>query len=135
MPINSSLYISGSVGVGGLNKRDDVTAVQQRLNDFMNPPRQKLAVDGLSGPKTARVIRDFQKSVMGFRRGDGRVDPDGKTIREAGIPQGFDGSRRKPVDRKNGAAQFAGKALPVVVAAWDIYDAVQEYMADTKSLQ
>ena len=81
MPIRSSLYISGSVGAGGRNKRKDVSAVQQRLNALMHPPRQALTVDGLSGPKTTRMIRDFQKNAVGFRRGDGRVDPDGRTIR------------------------------------------------------
>lgn len=34
-----------------------------------------------------------------------------------------------------GAAQFVGKALPVVFAAWDIYDAVEEYKADTRGLR
>ncbi|HKL69069.1 peptidoglycan-binding domain-containing protein [Salibaculum sp.] len=86
MPINSSLFISGSVGAGGRNKNQDVAAVQQRLNDLMNPPRQPLVVDGLSGPKTIRAIRDFQKCVMGFHRGDGRVDPDAKTIRGLSDP-------------------------------------------------
>ena len=81
MPINSSLYISGSVGAGGRNRKEDVSAVQQRLNALMHAPRQPLTVDGLSGPKTTRMIRDFQKNAVGFRRGDGRVDPDGKTIR------------------------------------------------------
>jgi hypothetical protein len=86
MPIRSSLYIAASVGAGGKNNREDVAAVQRRLNDLMNPPRQPLAVDGLSGPKTIRMIRDFQKTVMGFRRGDGRVDPDAKTIRGLNDP-------------------------------------------------
>lgn len=86
MPINSSLFISGSVGAGGRNKREDVSAVQQRLNALMHAPRQPLTVDGLSGPKTTRMIRDFQKNAVGFRRGDGRVDPDGKTIRALSDP-------------------------------------------------
>jgi hypothetical protein len=86
MPINSSLFISGSVGAGGRNKREDVSAVQQRLNALMHAPRQPLTVDGLSGSKTTRMIRDFQKNVVGFRRGDGRVDPDGKTIRALSDP-------------------------------------------------
>lgn len=34
-----------------------------------------------------------------------------------------------------GAAQFVGKALPVVFAAWDVYDAVQEYNNDVKGLR
>lgn len=86
MPINSSLYISGSVGAGGRNGKQDVSAVQQRLNALMHAPRQPLVVDGLSGPKTTRMIRDFQKNAVGFRRGDGRVDPDGKTIRALNDP-------------------------------------------------
>ena len=40
MPINSSLFISGSVGAGGRNERQDVSAVQQRLNALMHAPRQ-----------------------------------------------------------------------------------------------
>jgi len=80
MPINSSVGIFGSVGAGGKNNHNDVAAIQQRLNDLMHPPRVPLAVDGISGRKTRRMIRDFQKSVCKFNWPDGRVDPVGKTI-------------------------------------------------------
>ena len=80
MPINSTMFISGSVGSGGKNNKQDTLAVQQRLNDLMHPPRVSLAVDGVVGPKTIRMIRDFQKGAAGFKYGDGRVDPNGKTL-------------------------------------------------------
>lgn len=75
MPINSTLAIQGSVGQGGRNQRQDVRAVQTRLNELMSPPRQTLVVDGLNGPKTTGMIRDFQSAVVGLMRPDGRVDP------------------------------------------------------------
>jgi len=80
MPINSTVFITGSVGRAGLNSKPDVSAIQQRLNDLMNRPREPLVVDGLSGPKTEGVIADFQSVVLGFRNPDRRVDPMGKTI-------------------------------------------------------
>ncbi len=80
MPINSSVGIFGSVGANGKNQHNDVVAIQQRLNDLMHPPRVPLVVDGISGRKTRRMIRDFQKCVCHFNRPDGRVDPVGKTI-------------------------------------------------------
>ena len=80
MPINSTIFITGSVGNGGKNEKQDVMAVQQRLNDLMNPPRMKLVVDGKAGKFTIRMIRDFQKGAAGFSYGDGRVDPNGRTL-------------------------------------------------------
>jgi len=80
MPIYSSIGIIGSVGKNGKNDPADVRAVQQRLNDLMNPPRVRLAVDGKCGRLTRGMIRDFQRSVLEFRWPDSRVDPAGKTI-------------------------------------------------------
>lgn len=80
MPINSSISISSSVGRRGKNAKNDVETVQTRLNELMNSPRISLEVDGLIGPKTIGMIRDFQKSVCGFRWPDGLVDPAAKTI-------------------------------------------------------
>ena len=80
MPINSTIFITGSVGNGGKNSKADVSTVQQRLNDLMNAPRVPLVVDGLSGKKTIRMIRDFQRGAAGFNYGDGRVDPNGRTL-------------------------------------------------------
>ena len=87
MPINSSLFISGSVGAGGRNKRDDVAAVQQRLNDFMNAAAPAARRGRAFGPQDRTGDPGFpEDAVMGFRRGDGRVDPDGKTIRGLSDP-------------------------------------------------
>ncbi len=80
MPINRTIFISGSVGRGGRNARADVSAVQSQLNDQMNPPRVRLAVDGIYGPKTRAMIRDFQATVCEFRWPDCRVDPNGQTL-------------------------------------------------------
>ena len=81
MPIYSSIGIRASVGRGGRNESTDVSAVQKRLNDLMNSPRIKLTVDGRSGPKTEAMIADFQKVVLGTAQPDGKVDPNGATIR------------------------------------------------------
>jgi len=86
MPIQSSIYITASVGHGGRNIRADVMTIQKRLNALMQPPRKSLAVDGLSGPNTEGTIADFQGSVLNFRHPDRRVDPGGKTIRALNDP-------------------------------------------------
>lgn len=80
MPIHHTISITARVGDLSPNKPDDVVSVQRQLNDHMQPPRQKLNVDGKCGPKTIAMIRDFQKNVCGFRVPDGRVDPGGKTL-------------------------------------------------------
>lgn len=80
MPISSTIRIQGSVGAGGRNAAVDAKAVQQRLNDLMRPPRVKLVVDGLVGPKTKAMIGDFQTNVVGLRPADSRVDPNGRTL-------------------------------------------------------
>lgn len=73
--------ISGTVGNGGLNRVDDVRAVQGLLNRQVKrlglPP---LATDGGCGPRTIEAIRQFQKTVMRLKMPDGRVDPKGETI-------------------------------------------------------
>ncbi|MET1413408.1 peptidoglycan-binding domain-containing protein [Roseibium sp. HPY-6] len=80
MPIYSSIGITASVGRNGQNRPADVATVQERLNELMHPPRVLLVPDGISGPKTRDMIKDFQKSVLGFRWPDARVDPAAKTI-------------------------------------------------------
>lgn len=69
--------ITYSVGLGGTNRREDVRTVQELLND--RAKATVLATDGSCGPATVAAIRKFQSSFM--PRPDGRVDPDGATIR------------------------------------------------------
>jgi peptidoglycan hydrolase-like protein with peptidoglycan-binding domain len=74
--------MSGSVGVGGKNIRDDVVLVQSLLN-LVGPqeggPSTKLKVDGISGPLTAGAISRYQKAHKLVA--DGRIDVCGPTIR------------------------------------------------------
>ncbi|MBL8820210.1 MAG: hypothetical protein JNL58_29575 [Planctomyces sp.] len=74
------ISITGSVGRGGKNLPADVKCIQTRLNELMGTQKQKLAVDGLNGPKTESMIADFQRSVVKYRSPDSRVDPHQKTL-------------------------------------------------------
>lgn len=72
--------ISGSVGQGGINRPDDVMAVQRLLSDLqIAAGHVPLDVDGLVGPKTIAAISDFQQQNPGLPV-DGRIDPTGPTF-------------------------------------------------------
>ncbi len=73
-----------SVGVNGANERADVIFVQSSLNahsNFYKATLPKLSVDGRCGPKTIEAIKVFQKDYVGLKNPDGRIDPNGKTLR------------------------------------------------------
>lgn len=76
-PAAGKLKIGGSVGAGGKNAKDDVVAVQNALNATNRG--YNLDPDGVAGKKTISAIRDYQEKVVGFKPGDGRVDPGGAT--------------------------------------------------------
>ena len=69
--------INGSVGSGGENRADDVRVVQDLLNRAVDTG---LDVDGDCGPRTIGAITDYQKGFS--QRPDGRVDPEGLTLRK-----------------------------------------------------
>lgn len=74
-------FISGSVGVGGVNLKEDVRVIQEMLNRVppgSSGPSPLLDTDGLVGPITIGAIRNFQQANLGFQ--DGRVDVNNKTI-------------------------------------------------------
>lgn len=72
--------ISKSVGIGGVNKPDDVAEVQGLLNGFVKRLESPaLEVDGDCGHKTKAAIIAFQDDVVGMEAPDGRVDPGGRT--------------------------------------------------------
>ena len=81
--VEGDVAISASVGQGGKNKPDDVSAIQYCLDQVPpidggpNPP---LKIDGLCGPKTIKAIRDFQLKHFGWPGCDGRIDPGKQTI-------------------------------------------------------
>ena len=73
--------LTGSVGYGGENDRDDVRCIQSLLNLYNapSPIMPALSVDGLIGPKTVAAIKTFQQRHLGFS--DQRIDPGKRTIR------------------------------------------------------
>jgi hypothetical protein len=82
-PLNGDggIVISGSVGLGGQNRKDDSKKIQLALNEVpeaFGGPVEPLKVDGLPWQKTIQAIRKFQKKQLGFS--DGRVDPGGPTL-------------------------------------------------------
>ncbi|MEE1675022.1 hypothetical protein SNR37_000344 [Agarivorans aestuarii] len=85
----AKLQITQSVGVGGVNKPNDIKAVQAALNKLLGliPPIKKLAEDGKLGSKpenskTVAAIKAFQKKVVGMVHPDGKIDANGRSHRK-----------------------------------------------------
>lgn len=74
--------IGGSVGRNGQNNKEDVKTVQRLLNQQNLTPLRSLRVDGVAGPATIDTIKHFQSVRVGMKNPDGRVDPNGKTIKK-----------------------------------------------------
>lgn len=76
-----AIKLSGPVGAGGRNHRNDVKIVQQLLNKAGSAGKHgKLTVDGIIGPKTQAAIVEFQKKTCGYGSPDGKIDSNGKTF-------------------------------------------------------
>ena len=77
------MEISQSVGLKAPNYRKDVMVVQTLLNRNVRHllPYQPLVIDGFSGPLTIGMIKTFQARHVDMQRPDGRVDPNGKTLK------------------------------------------------------
>lgn len=82
------MCIQQSVGQGGINAQQDVVIVQVLLNFNRPVPLAQLLTDGLSGPSTIAAIQEFQSRVLKLAAPDGRVDPNGRTLKalRAGLP-------------------------------------------------
>ena len=74
--------IKGSVGQNGDNLERDVRVVQQLLNRQDLAPLTKIKEDGQIDSKSIEAIRHFQTRYLGMNSPDGRVDPNGRTIRK-----------------------------------------------------
>lgn len=72
--------ISGSVGRGGANDRNDVLRVQRLINTKLPIPFRPLDEDGVCGPLTIRAIEEIQRRSLRMTRPDGRIDPNGATF-------------------------------------------------------
>jgi len=82
----SSITLSGSVGIGGVNQKKDIYSVQVALNQRLNliPDISKLVEDRSLGKnpaesKTVAAIKEFQKKVVAMSKPDGTIDVNGKT--------------------------------------------------------
>jgi hypothetical protein len=75
------IWISASVGRQGVNTRGDVSSVQQLINDHLPAPLRPLSVDGLCGPHTIAAIEQVQRSFLRIPHPDGRINPNGPTLR------------------------------------------------------
>jgi peptidoglycan hydrolase-like protein with peptidoglycan-binding domain len=80
-----TLKIGRSVGRNGVNQKADTLLVQAALNavpQAAGGPAMPLAADGIVGPLTCAAIRQFQQRWFSGASVDGRVDPDGQSIRK-----------------------------------------------------
>ncbi|MEX6827408.1 peptidoglycan-binding protein, partial [Pseudomonas aeruginosa] len=67
---------------GGVNRSTDVRAIQQLLNIRRSAwSSRPLRVDGMCGTQTLRAIAEAQYRLVGRPRSDGRIDPNGPTLR------------------------------------------------------
>jgi putative chitinase len=78
------MCISQPVGRNAIANRDNTTTLQVLLNLNLDkligiPP---LSEDGIVGPRTIGAIEEFQRRVVGLKTPDGRVDPNGLTLRK-----------------------------------------------------
>ena len=74
------MEITGSVGMGCVNNRNDVLVVQDALKKKAFP---ELAVDGIIGPQTISAIRTFQRKFL--RQPDGIISVGGTTAQQVSI--------------------------------------------------
>jgi peptidoglycan hydrolase-like protein with peptidoglycan-binding domain len=81
-----NLSIRYSVGENAKNQVVDVRVVQSLINKVVEAnklkPLDTLKTDGVAGRKTKHAIREYQRRVIGMSAPDGRVDPDGRTIKK-----------------------------------------------------
>jgi uncharacterized protein (TIGR02594 family) len=107
--------ITGTVGRGGINRSQDVRNIQTLLNNHRKPPLSKLTVDGQVGPITIQAIEEFQRRVAKMVIADGRVDPNGMTMRAlAGAATSW------PVASRSPTSNFAGKPNWITIAQAEI---------------
>lgn len=117
------MCIQKVVGSNSPNDSQDVKVVQilLNLNLARNAGAAAVATDGAFGSKTENAITAFQRTVMGAAQPDGRVDPNGATLRElcAGIPDGFSDVKVQaimPSARESDIAKYFPVLLPTMLA-------------------
>lgn len=99
------VFITKSVGENGANLPVDVKKIQTLINKNLHllPKIKKLREDGKNGNLTISAIRAYQAEVIKMPKPDGRVDPNGKTLRN------LEKTARKP--RPANVSAFVNKTL------------------------
>ncbi|MGZ8218147.1 glycoside hydrolase family 19 protein [Methylomagnum sp.] len=112
------MCITKSVGAGGVNSADDVKTIQVLLNLNLDKtgPIDRLATDGAIGPNTINAIKEFQGRVVQMANPDGRVDPNGGTLRKMreGIPAGLAADTLLGIMVHSTAANIAKYLQPLI---------------------
>ena len=76
--------IKNPVGLKCKNDKYDVLVVQMLLNKFIMPgcipPLAPLMLDGDCGNKTCIALYAFQNGILGWKKPDMKVDPNGQTL-------------------------------------------------------
>lgn len=81
-----ALRVAGSVGERGTNNRTDVWNVQVLLIKVRKGQGEPaIELDGRIGPETIGAIKKFQKQQFGWANPDGRVDPNGNTLKHLNL--------------------------------------------------
>lgn len=77
----------GSVGEKGDNKKGEIRKVQKLLNSNLHliPKVEKLSEDDKIGELTIQAIVTYQRNVLKILKPDGRVDPNGRTLRALNV--------------------------------------------------
>jgi hypothetical protein len=77
-----TVTIMDSVGLAGGNRAADVSAIQTLLNNVIGPlGLPALTVNGQANAATITAITEYQRRVLKHAKPDGRVDPDGGTLK------------------------------------------------------
>lgn len=100
----ASTTISASVGAGGVNETSDVIVVAMRL-----------AALGFSEQPLEAAIRRYQREVVGLRSPDGRVDPEGRTLRALRSGSGARGSGTTPGVHRDWSAVPETERMAIVM--------------------
>jgi hypothetical protein len=128
--------IEGSVGQGGDNIDADVRLVQQLLNRRDLAPLSRLQEDGRAGSSTIEAIRHFQTRYLGTNSPDGRVDPEGRTIRELNNGGGERGAGENPETRKADRqvrAEHVDPRVKETAVTTDILDRLVPHLTDVRA--
>jgi len=75
------MYISGSVGAGGINNKNDVKFVQELLTLLATEDMRldMLTADGSCGKQTKTAIEKYQRHIVKLKKPDQRIDPNGRS--------------------------------------------------------